>query len=133
MHDETVAGDAGRLGEAELAERRDVGPEALLGEDAEHLDVRERLGAVGDQRVRRRGPVGARPGADRRLVVDEKRRAVFAGEIDRPHAAERQYSSVDVRAVGEELEHCPILPAVVCGRFFAESSRRVPDMSPLRR
>ena len=96
--------------EAELAERRDVGADALLGEDPHQRDVRERLRPVADERVRSGLAVGARPGAERRLVVDEERAAVLAHEVGGGEPADRELAAVDPRRVGEELEHAAILP-----------------------
>ena len=56
VHEQPVAVDPGALREGELAERRDVGAEPLLGEQPHHRDVRERLRPVDDER----------PGAARR-------------------------------------------------------------------
>ena len=64
VEEDPLARQAGRLRERELAERGDVGAEALLGEDAEERDVRERLRPVDDQGARRGLPVRARLGAD---------------------------------------------------------------------
>ena len=80
VEEDPVAADAGRLRERELAERRDVGADALLGEDAQDRDVRERLRPVDDERARRRVGVRARLGAERLLAVDDERRAVLGRE-----------------------------------------------------
>ena len=70
-----------RTRERQLTERRDVGAEPFLAEQAQQREVGERLGAVGDERVRRRAAVGARLRAQGRLAVDEQRRAVLGGEL----------------------------------------------------
>src|SRR5439155_1336982 len=54
VHDEALAGHAGPLREAELAQRRNVGAEALLREKPQDRDGRKRLRAVDDERMRRR-------------------------------------------------------------------------------
>jgi hypothetical protein len=98
VEDEPFPHDACRLGERELAERRDVGADALVGEHAQQLDVRERLRPVHDERAARLGP-------DRLLAVDDERGAVGGGELGRGDAAERELAAVDARGIGEELEH----------------------------
>ena len=96
------------LREAELAERRDVGADALLGEQAEQRDVRERLRPVDDERVGRGRAVGAGVGAERRLVVDDERAPVRGDELGRGDAAERERAAVDRGGVGEEREHVDV-------------------------
>ena len=70
VHDEAVAGDARPPGRsADLAERRDVGAEPLLGEEPQERDARERLRPVADERhpARRCGtPAPARGASPRR-------------------------------------------------------------------
>ena len=68
---ELLARDASTERELELADRRDVGAETLLGEEPEHCDRGERLGAVHDQGAGRGRAVGARLRAQRHLVVDD--------------------------------------------------------------
>ncbi len=96
-----LAVDARRLRDGELAERRDVGADALLGEDPEQRDVRERLRPVDDECVRRGGSVRARLRADRLLAVDDERRPVLGRELRRGHAAERQLAALDTGRMWE--------------------------------
>ena len=60
VHDDPLALDPGAPRELELAERRDVGAEALGREQPQERDVRERLQAVERERLGRRLAVGAR-------------------------------------------------------------------------
>src|SRR5581483_11715224 len=93
--------------ERELAERRDVGADALLGEDAEDRDVRERLRPVDDECTRRRARIRTRLRTDRLLAVHDERRAVLRGEPLRGHAADRERAALDARRIREQLEHHP--------------------------
>ena len=111
MDDECVACDPGRLGEAELPEGRNVGADPLLGEELHDRDVREGLRPVDDGRAGRRLAVGAGPGAERYLVVDDEGAAVLAHELGGRDAAERERAILEAGRVGEELEHTAILPA----------------------
>ena len=104
VHDESLAGDARLLREAELPERRHVRAEPLLAEQPHERDVRERLGAVDDERVGRRGAVLPRPRADRLLAVDDERRAELVRERGGRHAADRQLAVESLRRVREERE-----------------------------
>ena len=75
VHEQPLARDPGPLRERELAERGDVGADALLGEQPHQRDVRERLRPVDDERVRN-GPLEqSRPLAERALA--NRRRAAF--------------------------------------------------------
>ena len=105
MEDEPFAGNPRRLRERELAERRDVGADALLREQPQQRDVRERLRAVDDERARRRVAVRANLRADRLLAVDDERRAELLRERARASSAERQLAGIDPRTLGEELQH----------------------------
>ena len=95
-----------RLRERELAERRDVGADALLGEQPQQRDVRERLRPVDDERARRRrrgrrAPArGSSPRSRRRAAC--RARAASCAARD---AAERELAVVDPRGIGKELEH----------------------------
>ncbi len=100
-----LARNSRRPRERELAERRDVGADALLAEQPQQRDVRERLRPVDDERARRRLPIGPNLRADRLLAVDEERRAVLLGELARGYAAERQLAGGDQCGFGKELEH----------------------------
>ena len=53
VEDEPLARNSRRPRERELAERRDVGADALLAEQPQQRDVRERLRPVDDERARR--------------------------------------------------------------------------------
>ena len=88
----------------ELADRRDVGAEALLGEEPEHGDRRERLRPVGDERAGRRREVRLCLPAERRLVVDDEGRPELTGELRDPRAAEDQLAVRDGGAVRQEVE-----------------------------
>ena len=81
--------------ELELAERRDVGAEALLGEQPQERDVRERLRPVDDERVRRGVAVRARRRAERLLAVDDERRAELVGELEARRRRRRELAAVD--------------------------------------
>ena len=100
---EPVAGDAGAARELELADRRDVRAEALLGEELQHRDRREGLRAVDDERAGRRRGVRARLGVERRLVVDDDRRPELAGELRGAHAAEHELAVLDAGGVGKQF------------------------------
>src|SRR5207302_257511 len=86
------------------AEGRDVGADALLTEQAEQRDVRERLRPVDDQRVGRRAGVSAGAGAERRLAVDDERRAELVRELRGPHAADGELARLDGDRLREERE-----------------------------
>ena len=105
VHDERVARDAGPLREPKLAERRDVGAEPFLGEQLHDRHVRERLRAVGEQRVGRGGPVRACARPNRRLAEDEQRRPVLPRQLGRANPAELELALVHGRGLGKELEH----------------------------
>ena len=75
--------------ERELAQGRDVGADALFGEQPEERDVRERLRAVDDLRAGRGSRVRAGLGADGLLAVDDERRAVLVREVGGGDAADR--------------------------------------------
>ena len=75
MHDAVRPPTSRPAARSELAERRDVGADALLGEEAQQRDVRERLRAVDDERLGRRPPVERAPLAQGLLAVDDERRA----------------------------------------------------------
>ena len=90
VHEQPVAVDARAPREGELAERRDVGAEALLGQQPHHRDVRERLRAVDDERLGRRPPEERRPRPQRLLAVDDERRAEPLRELGRGEAAQRR-------------------------------------------
>ena len=107
VEEQAVAGEPGRARERELAERRDVGADALLGEHAQQLDVRERLRPVDDQRVRRGVAVGARLRAQRLLAVDEERRPVLVREPRDGHAAERRARRPSIRALSGKSSSMP--------------------------
>ena len=105
VEEDALAGDARRLREGELAERRDVGADALVGEHPQQRDVRERLRPVDDERVRRGVAVRARLRADRLLAVDDERRPVLGRELGRGDAAERELAVRRSGGIGEKLEH----------------------------
>ena len=105
VEEQPVAGNAGAPRERQLAERRDVRADPLAGEDAQHLDVRERLRPVRDQRVRSGGAIGARLRPQRLLAVDEQRRPVLGREPRDGHSADRELAVVDAGGDGEEIEH----------------------------
>ena len=111
VDDQPVARKAGSQGDRELAQSRDVRTQPLAGEELEDADVRERLHAVRDERLGRRGAVGARRFEHRLLVVHEERRAELGGELRGAEAGDRQLTVLDGGRFGEELEHRPILPA----------------------
>ncbi len=90
VDDEPLARDPGAACERQLADRRDVGAEPLLAQQPEDGDGRERLRAVGDQRLGGSVAIGARLRPQRRLVVDDERRAEAAGKLDGGDAAEHQ-------------------------------------------
>ena len=101
-----LAGDAGGLRERELAERRDVGADTLVGEHAQQRDVRERLRPVDDERARRGFAVRARLRADRLLAVDEERRPVLRREPASPATPPSASSPASIaRGIGKKLEH----------------------------
>ena len=89
--------------ERQLARRRDVGAEALLGEQAEDRHRRERLRAVDDERVGRGRAVRPRLRAHGRLVVDDERRPEPLDELRRAQPADRQLTVGDGRRVGQKL------------------------------
>jgi len=78
---EPLAGDPCAEREFELADGRDVGAEALLRQELQHRDGRERFRAVNDQRAGRR--LAIRPGLrpQRCVVVDDDRRSELAREL----------------------------------------------------
>ena len=105
-----LAGNAGAQRELELTDGRDVCADALFGEQPQHRDRRERLRPVGDERAGRGRRVGARLGAQGRLVVDDDRRPEFARELARADPAERELAVLDRCGVRQKLDdhvrHC---------------------------
>ena len=83
VDDEVVAGEPGRLGERELAARRDVGADPFLAQEPQQSDVRERFRAEEDAAVADRGAERPRLCAERRLAEDDERGAVLLGELRR--------------------------------------------------
>ncbi len=69
---ESFSGDAGAPRELELAHRRDVRTEALVGEQLQHRDRREGLRPVDDERAGCRRGVRPRLRVQRHLVVDRR-------------------------------------------------------------
>ena len=102
--------EPGRLRERELAERRDVGADALLGEQPQQRDVRERLRPVDDERAGRGLAVRARLRADRLLAVDDERRPVLRRRAARAGTPPSVSSPSSIRRDREELEHGGSLP-----------------------
>ena len=114
VHDELDAGEAGRAREGELARRGDVGADALLEEQAEHCDVRKRLGAVEDTATFAYGSherSSLLP--ERLLAVDDDRRPEALRQLGRANPAEPQLARLDARRSGKEIEHAWILPGTV--------------------
>ena len=111
VDDEALAADAGGQGEAQLAERRHVGADPLLGEEPHQRHVRERLGAVAHDRLGGSRAVGAGLGAQRGFVIDDERAAVRADEIGRGQPADDEVAALDGRGIGKQAKHTPILPA----------------------
>jgi len=105
VHDDQARIDAGALRKRELAQCRDIGRDALLGEEAQDREVRKRLRAVGDPRLGRSLAVGASVGAQRGLVVDEQGAAEALHELGRGDAAEHELAGVDRRSIGKEFDH----------------------------
>ena len=105
VEEEPLAGDAGGAGEGELAEGRDVGPEALVREHLQERDVRECLRPVDQEGIRRGFSIGPRLRADRLLAVDEQGRPVHGREPRSRDAAELELAVGDACGVGEDREH----------------------------
>src|SRR6266550_3758214 len=80
VEQDLLARDSGGLCEFELAERRDIGSDALLAEHPQQGDVRERLRPVHDERSRSSVRVRARLCANGLLAVDDERRPVLLRE-----------------------------------------------------
>ena len=102
VEDEPLAGDAGRLRERELAERRDVGADSLLREQPQQRDVRERLRPVDDERAGRSLAVRRAPGSgscarSRRAAASRARPPARLAR----HTAERQLAVLDPRGLGK--------------------------------
>ena len=111
VDDQPVARDPCPQRDRQLTQSRDVRAQTFPGQKPEHADVRKRLHAVRDERVRCRGAVSAGRLEHRSLVVDEERRAVLGREARRSEAGDRQLAALDGGRYREELEHRPILPA----------------------
>src|ERR1700730_15847596 len=105
MEEDALGRNAGGLRERQLTERRHVGADTFLCEHLEQGNVRKRLRAVDDQRVRRLGAVRARLGPDRLLAVDDERRSMLGGEAARGDAAEAQLTGVDAGGIGKKRKH----------------------------
>ena len=89
----------GRERHRQLAAGAHVHPEPLVGHPAQHRPRAERLGRVGDVRVRaERLRVLAGPAADVRLVGDQHRGAEPGGQIAHVDAAERQHPALPLGA-----------------------------------
>lgn len=80
VHDDALAGDAGGPRECQLPERRHVGAEARLGEEAKQCQARKRLHAVNHEPAAGRPAVVPRRGEEGLLAVDEEGRAETLGE-----------------------------------------------------
>jgi hypothetical protein len=104
VHDELVGGNTCAQRKLELAERRDVGADPLLGQEAQERDARKRFRPVDDDRLRRGRPVRPRPRAQRLLAVDDERRPEPLGELGGANAADRELAVLDRRGIREEVE-----------------------------
>ena len=106
VDDEPLAIEPGAQRERELACGGDVGAEALLGEQPQHRDRRERLRPVRDQRIRGGRAVRACLVAQRHLVVDDERRPELgrASSVARHTAEASPPSSIDA-PFGQQVEH----------------------------
>jgi hypothetical protein len=100
---EPLAGDPGRPGERQLAERRDVRADALLREQPEERHVRERLRPVDDERARGRAEEELRPLPQRLLAVDDERRPEALRQLRRRDPTHRQDTVPDG---GRAREQC---------------------------
>jgi hypothetical protein len=103
QHDR-VGGDTGAAGERELAERRGLRAQALVGEEPKHLDVGERLHAVEDGRLRRSVAIRLRASPQRLLAVDDERRAVRLCKRCCRHAAEHELTAFYHGRIGKERQ-----------------------------
>ena len=113
MEEDPIARDSRAAREGQLAERRDVGAHALVGEDSQQLDVRERLRPVDDECAGGGVAVGARLCPQGLLAVDEQRGAVLLGEHARRDAAEHELAAVDPGREGKEVQHVASINTVV--------------------
>ena len=104
MHDEPVGRDRRGEREPQLAEGRDVGADALLTEQAEQRDVRERLRSEDDQRVGRGAGVRAGARAKGRFAEDDERRAELVRKRRRASAADGELARLDGDGLWEERE-----------------------------
>ena len=95
VNHDAVAAEPRRLRERELAERRDIRTEALLGEQAQQRHVREGLRPVDHRRVAHGAPDEARTLAQRALAVDDERRAELIRERARGQAADHELAGRD--------------------------------------
>lgn len=105
VHDQVSAFETGRLGERELTGRGHVRADALLAEQPQEGDVRERLRPEEDAAVGDRGTECPGLGANRGLAEDDKGSPVLRGELVRCGATELKAASFDARRVREELKH----------------------------
>ena len=103
VDDDLLASDPRGQGEGQLARGRDVGAEALLGQQAENRDRRERLRPVDHEGIRRGRPIRPRLRANGRLVVDDERRPEPFDELRRAQSSDRQLAVDDGGRVGQEL------------------------------
>jgi hypothetical protein len=101
VEEDPVAWNPRSRGERQLAERRDVGADPLLGEDAEQRNARERLRPVDDERVGRGVAIRARLRPDRLLAVDDERRPMLGRQLGRGDTAERQLAVLGPGGMGK--------------------------------
>jgi hypothetical protein len=113
VDDQPLALDPGRAREPELAERRDIGADPLLGEQAQDGDVGERLRSVEDERIRHRRQDLTRLRADRLLAVRDERRPEALCELGGAHASDAELAALDARRVRKKLQHEAIVPVTL--------------------
>ena len=102
VHEQALPGDARPLREGELAERRDVRAESLLGEQSHQRDVRERLRPVDDERLGNGAPEHPCALAQRVLGVDHERRPELRREVGHAPSIELQHTRSDPGSAGEQ-------------------------------
>jgi len=104
VDDQPVPLEAGPPRECELAEGGNVRSEPLVGEQPQDRDVRERLHAVDDERIRVDLPVHPRLREQGLAAVRDERCPEALRELGRGDAADREHALVRSGRVREERE-----------------------------
>ncbi len=102
VHDQPLAADPGPPCERELAQRRDVGADPLLGEQAHDRDVGKGLRPEDDERPGSGAQEHPCALPERRLGVDDERRPETVRELGHTQPFELQHARRDPRSGREQ-------------------------------